>query len=167
MDAAIRRKRRQKRLNGFTLCISSLIDAQNIKARSSAPWVSQRERELGGILPPRIDQFDGCHRVAPGNGFEVNMWTNLQRRILAETVQVQRISNKDKLSENVFPLDKGGAMFRGLLAKRCAKFKRTSAMTTQQTLAKTRHHSLVNIGTIIPFLSTCSKFALQMQAPKF
>ena len=47
-------------------------------------------------------------------------------------------------------------MFRGLLAKRCAVFKRTSAMTTQQTLAKTRHHSLVNIGRIVPFPSTCS-----------
>ena len=42
-------------------------------------------------------------------------------------------------------------MFRGLLAKRCAIFMRTSAMTTLQTLAKTRHHPLANIGTMIPF----------------
>ena len=52
-------------------------------------------------------------------------------------------------------------MFRGLLVKWCAFFKHTSAMTTLQTLAKTRHHSLVNIGTIIPCLSTCSNLLLK------
>ena len=103
-------ERQQKRLNVFTLSISSPVDAQNINARSSAPWVKQRESSAAF-----------CH-------VELICVTR-------ETLQAQRISNYDKLSENVFLLDNGGAMFQGLLAKRYATFKCTSAMTTLQTWA--------------------------------
>ena len=94
---------------------------------------------------------------------------NLQRRSSrmfggdAAGAENQQLGQAERT--NVFPLDKGGAMFRGLLAKRCAVFKRTSAMTTLQTLAKTRHETLANIGTIVPFPSICSnllfKYKLQ------